>query len=158
MKTIQTKSGDILLVEIPEDAYDFEFLTSKRHLRYKTKQFNHITGAQNSIDVPLYVNSVSNLAFEILGKFSELGDKVFEEFVSTLPNEICTQEFNEYPIYEDFSNIFEDYLETNKWVYDSSGVCYYGYKTAKESFKSLCKSQGIEDDLDNYLIIKKYVS
>jgi len=28
-------------------------------------------------------------------------------------------------------------------------------KLTKESFQSLCKSQGIEDDLDNYLIIKK---
>jgi hypothetical protein len=74
--------------------------------------------------------------FEILDKFSQLEDKDLEEFVH----------------FEDlgYPNGWEDYY--SKFCTAGSEYCL---NTAKESFQSLCKSQGIEDDLDNYLIIKK---
>lgn len=41
MKQIKTKSGNILCVEVPKDAEDFELISQNYYLRYKTKGFNH---------------------------------------------------------------------------------------------------------------------
>ena len=106
MKTIQTKSGEILLVE-----------------EFNSVIINGVTYTQQFC--PEYDLSEK---YEFIGKFSELTDEVFEEFV-----ELVSTVF------------YKDYIAIN----------FSALNSAKLSFQSLCKSQGIEDDLDNYLIIKK---
>lgn len=149
MKAIQTKSGKILLVKIPEDTswwrIDINNLGD-----YLTKELNlnqqFLSYGKSSI---ILSEKVNNIVFanpdnfflpegnwEIFGKFSELEDNDLEEFVEG-------KRFN-----EDYAAlVYKDYLlkENNVRNY---------FISAKSSFESLCKSQGIEDNLDNYLIIK----
>ena len=97
---VKTKSGELLLVRIPEDTTWW-----------------------------VITNDLPEGYWEILGRFSELKNEVFKEFVETR-SKLFYRDYTEPP--------------ESKWL----------MPTAKQSFQSLCKSQGIDDDLDNYLIIK----
>jgi hypothetical protein len=69
---------------------------------------------------------------EVIGKFSELKDKDLKEFVDSsihLSGDV---------MYRDYS--FEEWEDCT---------------TVQDSFISLCKSQGVEGNLNNYLIIKR---
>ena len=121
MKTIQTKSGEVLLVKVPENAYEFRLL--KSYIAYKYCETEEVVHVKNY--------SINSKEFICIGKFSELKDEGFEEFV----------EWSEFD--EGVKQYFNDIQDC------------WNCKSAKESFQSLCKSQGIEDDLSNYLIIKK---
>jgi hypothetical protein len=151
MKTIQTKSDEILLVKVPEDTTWWEIIKNNMgEFITKTLNLNQMFlkyGKHSNI----MGKSVPNIIYcapknfylpkgnwVIVGKFSELEDNDLEEFVEKHPN-----------IY------YKDYMvdiiskAINGWTSN------WAMLTAKESFDTLCKSQGIEDDLDNYLIIKK---
>ena len=150
MKTIQTKSGEVLLVKVPEDARNF-WLNFDEVCFKKDKGFGSIKRSdcfhENYQDTLSYTH-------KIVGKFSELKDKSFEEFVfqwgQNMPRDIV-----------DFSILgYSDIVKIDK----NHNLCYKDYLdnfnnnytlTSKESFQTLCRSQGIEDNLDNYLIIKK---
>jgi len=127
MKTIQTKSGEILLVKVPGDIFDFE-LSWFDSIRGKNKKGEYVR---------IHAFEEDNLSLEIVGKFSELKDKDFEDFVEKGKSNICYRKFGHYG--------YKHYTEEK----------YSTALSAKASFKTLCKSQGIEDDLSNYLIIKK---
>lgn len=137
MKTIQTKSGEVLLVKVPEDARNF-WLNFDEVCFKKDKGFGSIKRSdcfhENYQDTLSYTH-------KIIGKFSELEDKSFEEFVE----------------YEDFFDDFEGWRHFKSYLpedrLDFINSCCL--ETPKESFQTLCRSQGIEDNLDNYLIIKK---
>ena len=72
-------------------------------------------------------------------KTSEISEDLACKCVETLPDAVAVDEIDDYPIYEDWSHIYEDYSETNSWGCDYSGIKYYGVKTAKESILSACK-------------------
>ncbi len=110
MKTIQTKSGELLLVKIDSQLY---FI------------FDNIEARIMSF--------LGKFDYQRVGRFLELEDKDFEEFV----------DYYQLPI-----GVYRNYIGG----LDDAWNCG---NSAKESFQSLCKSQGIEDDLNNYLIIKK---
>jgi hypothetical protein len=139
MKTIQTKSGEILLVKVPEDVTWWEIFENVMG-EFLTKTFDNQMflqfGRHTTImgqSVPNVLCGVFNLpkgVWSMIGKFSELEDGVFEEFVESVRLNV-------------------------KYYKDYSTFSHFGFRLAKESFISLCKSQGIEDDLNQYLIIKK---
>jgi len=133
MKTIQTESGEVLLIQIPEKYLRIKNIDYPDWYLYDAIIDTEIVilyGKSGTLEERITIKEpFKNL--KLLGKFSELKNKVFEEFVD-----------------KPFRNEF--YLDYN------ADINYmYELKTAKESFQSLCKSQGIEDDLNNYLIIKK---
>lgn len=69
MKTLKTESGEILVVGVPKDAYEFRFSLKKEgHLIYRQ-------GKLRADFIQLDKN------YEIIGKLSELTDEDCEEFV-----------------------------------------------------------------------------
>ena len=89
---------------------------------------------------------------KILGKFSELRDEDFKEFVLQWGQDMSKDIINSVVL--GFSDIIK---------VDENGLYYKDYLdninnnytlTVKESFQSLVKSQGLDGNLDNYLIIK----
>jgi hypothetical protein len=154
MTAIQTKSGEVLLVKVPEDVnwWDIientlgDFIIKTRGLPHQFLEYgttSKVLGKE--VNNVFYYDPDSFFlpkgSWKIIGKFSELEDKDFEEFVD----------------YEDFFDDFEEWRYFKSYSpedkLDFINSCCL--ETPKESFISLCHSQGIEDDLDNYLIIKK---
>lgn len=139
MKTIQTKSGEILLVKVPELAFYFDWNYCKKNYDdFNNPRIQIYWETEDDRVGGIITNFKFAGEFEIVGKFSELKDEVFEEFVETHSSVdigLVT------PRFVKFYKYYETVLE----------YCY----TSKVSFISLCKSQGIEDDLSNYLIVKK---
>jgi hypothetical protein len=133
MKTIQTKSGELILIKVPDNAYNFRLYGDKEGI-------DDILMWDIEYDYNLHGVWLEKSRCEIVGKFSELEDKIFDEFVDYS---------TDTPFSRVNGGLYCDY-EAAK-----NGTKYYMCITAKESFQSLCKSQGIEDDLSNYLIIKK---
>ena len=147
MKTIQTKSGEILLVKVPEDTTWWkitknsmgEFITKTLGLNQMFLQYGkHSSIMGKSVPNTVYYAPkdfyLPKGNWEIVGKFSELKDEIFEEFV-------------DFALHEGRScNVYRNYLKLAR---------NYILSSSKDSFKCLCESQGIDDDLSNYLIIKK---
>ncbi len=151
MKTIQTKLGELLLVKVHKDVYNFEL----DYHNYFPQVFVNFKTKIGVLDLPLTDgNNLDNSKFKIIGKFSQLEDKDFEEFVFQWGQNMSRDIVN-------FCILgYSDIVKIDK----NNNLCYKNYLdnfnnnytlTPKESFISLCKSQGIEDNLDNYLIIKK---
>lgn len=123
MKTIQTKSGEILLVKVPEDAKKWK-ISATNYVCWLIDKWWQLDPTRLDEDFD----------WKIIGKFSELKDEVFEEFI-------------DFALHRGHScNVYRNYLKLAR---------NYILSSAKDSFKCLCESQGIEDDLSNYLIIKK---
>jgi hypothetical protein len=140
IKTIQTKSGKLLLIKVPKLSFYFDWKTNSDFDEFITIYCETEDGWVHNFKTEF----TSPNQFEIIGKFSELEDKDFEEFV----------EFDDVSgdfIPHKFKIAFKNYNLQYEFEDDER---YYCFVKAKESFQSLCKSQGIEDDLDNYLIIK----
>jgi hypothetical protein len=152
MTTIQTKSGEVLLVKVPEDVNWWniientlgDFIIKTRGLPHQFLEYgttSKVLGKE--VNNVFYYDPDSFFlpkgSWKIIGKFSELKDKDFEEFVELKSK------------YLDRS-VYKDYTDYSKGQHTNNAYCI---RTAKESFISLCHSQGIEGDLDNYLIIKK---
>lgn len=129
MKTIQTKSGKVLLIKIPENATDFK-ISNTNYLCFLIEN--------NWEASPPRLQDDS----KILGKFLELKDKDFEKFIEFKLKTIYPEKFKPFTI-GGYRN------------YEVYGNPYYNIKSAKKSFQTLCKSQGMEDDLNNYLVIEK---
>lgn len=123
MITLQTKSGEVLLVEVPGDSYNFEIIDNDGLI------FDSVS-EEAKTSQPWGFRDLSKGRYELIGKFSELEYEVFEEFVESIRLNV-------------------------KYYKDYSTFSHFGFRSAKDSFQSLCKYQGIEDDLSNYLIIKK---
>ena len=143
MKEIQTKSGDILCLEVPDDVTWWEsienilgsFLTKVLDLPQYFLQYGKVNEKGYS---QVYYNSdnfyLPKGKWNIIGKLSELIDEDCEEFVELLP-----------------SNMYKNY----KWPEDK--VRLTGIQpinaTAKGSFISLLESEGIDTSRE-YLVIK----
>jgi len=126
---------DLILIKLPKDATWWEikklidtsdgFIARILNLSENTIRFGIRNGLFYSPD-NFYLPDGN---WEIVGKFNELKEEDFEEFVKN----------------------------KNQWVYfdytQTSELNMLG--TAKESFISLCRFNKIEDDLNDYLIIKK---
>jgi hypothetical protein len=134
MKTIQTKSGELILLKVPEDADRFSLSNLKWEdctvIFYWTALIQKHHNGTNCFSRELI--SIPRGGYNIVGKFSELKDKALEEFVKM----------------GSYTTTFWNYITNDNHKSNQ-------FSSAKESFQSLCKSQGIEDDLSNYLIIKK---
>ena len=143
MKEIQTKSGKILCLEVPDDVTWWEsienilgsFLTKVLDLPQYFLQYGKVNEEGYS---QVYYNSdnfyLPKGKWNIIGKLSELIDEDCEEFVELLP-----------------SNMYKNY----KWPEDK--VRLTGIQpinaTAKESFISLLESESIDTSRE-YLVIK----
>lgn len=126
MKEIVTKSGKILVVEVENTSRFFDIWSEdgKVYLNYSI-----FLGEWCEEQVVLPITNSKNY-FEIVGKLSELTDKNCEEFVKKMP----------------FS--FSDrYLLYIPYLYSPEHT-----DSAKESFISLLKSEGI-DTSKEWLII-----
>lgn len=154
MKEITTKSGKLLLVKVPDNC-----------LRIQTVDFPSWYLYDNIFDTELVILYGKSGTCEeridikhnyrdlrLLGKFSELKDNDFEEFVLQWGQDMNKDIINSVVL--GFSDIIK---------VDENGLYYKDYLdninnnytlTVKESFESLVKSQGLDGDLDNYLIIK----
>lgn len=122
MKTVQTKAGELFMLEMPADGMITHSVS--------------IAGGK-SVDFTLKFNPYCDLhsSLKVIGRYSELEDKDLEEFVEN--------DGDSYGVwYRNYCNKIDNTLP-------------YSLETIKESFRSLCKFHGIEDDLDNYLIIKR---
>ena len=126
MKEIQTKSGEILIVEVPEDAYDIRFIPTG-DLIYKITDKPY----QSLFNV---MKGRTSIRCELIGKLSELTDKDCEEFVELTP-----------------TGLFKLYNWSKEKV-DELGIQPVTY-SAKDSFISLLQSENI-DVSKEYLIIK----
>lgn len=144
MINIKTTNSELILIKLPKDATWWQICKipdtsngliakalniSGNILRYG--KHSKILGTLEP-NVLIYDPDNSYLPegnWEIVGKFNELKDEDFEEFMKT----------------------------KNQWIYfdytKNSELNMLG--TAKESFISLCRFEKIEDDLSDYLIIKK---
>ncbi len=120
MRTIQTKSGELLLVKVPEEAYLIAPIDNPK-FKYSIRFVNCPE-----------IHFIKYNELNSLGKFSQLKNEDLEEFVDS------STHLSGDVMYRDYT--FEEWEDC---------------ATVQDSFISLCKSQGIEDDLDNYLIIKK---
>lgn len=145
MKQIKTKSGEILIAEVPEDI-DLDTLS------YSTSQDLHLLTATGK-DVDIYCNNIPDI--KLIGILSELTDKDCEEFVeNTVRCNNCNWEDC-----EDNLKTFVDMSEhIGKEIYYYKGCpnCEtddYLMDISKESFVSLLKSEGI-DTSKELLIIK----
>lgn len=143
MKEITTKSGKLLLVKVtPNCEYDLD----------KALYFSLYNLTLGRSEMTLSNPNLNCRDLEILGKFSELKDDDFEEFVLQWGQDMNKDIINSVVL--GFSDIIK---------VDENGLYYKDYLdninnnytlTVKESFQSLVKSQGLDDNLDNYLIIK----
>jgi hypothetical protein len=150
MKTIQTKAGELLLIKVPELAFYFDWKIKSGFDESIIIYYETEDGRAGHINTDLLAWD----KFEIINKFSQLEDKDLEDLVEQYnPNDqsMFTRQV-----------IFGEGLSVLVFPNGRFGFRNYMYLYAnnyslnvKESFQSLCKSQGIEDDLDNYLIIKK---
>lgn len=134
MKKVQTKSGNILCIEIPEDAYDFEEITDQSEIPYKSAIQYFIkcvkTGYPQGESVTIGQN------FKIIKKLSELTEEDCGEFVELTNTGL-------YKIY--------DWSEKKVNELGIQPVTNF----AKKSFLSLLESEGI-DTSKEYLIIRLY--
>lgn len=124
MKKLQTKAGEILIVEVPENI-DLDTLS------YSTSQDLHLLTTDRK-DVDVYCGNI--LDIKILGKLSELTDKDCDEFVEVTGGKLNNTGLE-----------YRDYM--------SSEDSYNYYDNSKGSFISLLQSEGI-DTSKELLIIK----
>jgi len=143
---VQTKVGELLLVKVPEDATWWKLqdnnlppmLTEALDLNDQFLFYGkHRKILGKRVPSTIYYNPDSFCLlkgkWKIVGKFSQLKDRDLKKFVDVFWLIGAMTEQEGFKNYTDYS---------------------IGVKSAKESFQSLCKSQGIEDDLNNYLIVK----
>ena len=148
MKQIKTKSGNILCVEVPEDAYDFTIYENGVYFKPTIIQYT-IYGEINphpSVNFRTY-----NLKLKIINKLSELTDKDCEEFVL---------QYGEGGLKDVVNSIALGFSEIIKVSADGLGYRNYldnlnnNYTLKpKESFISLLQSEGIDTNKE-WLIIK----
>ena len=153
MKEITTKSGKLLLVKVPELTFYFDWAYCQKNYDFKNNPRIKIYWETKDDRVGgIITNFITANQFEILGKFSELKDEDFKEFVLQWGQDMSKDIINSVVL--GFSDIIK---------VDENGLYYKDYLdninnnytlTVKESFQSLVKSQGLDDDLNNYLIIK----
>ena len=123
MKKLKTQSNDLIIVEVPEDAYDFKIEVD--YLIYRDNKTS-IWNEGTPIQIP--DNS------KILGKLSELEDNELERFCHKMvQNDPPDQEIK-------FRGNWYNYLDYNK--YESS---------PKQSFISLLQSNGT--DINKELLV-----
>ena len=151
MKEITTKSGKLLLVKVPKLAFYFDWEYSKKNFEpdynSKIKIYWETLDERRGMIITNFTNSNQ---FEILGKFSELRDDDFEEFCEL--NNALKEAQKIFPR-KDLSI----HVDANNWKYTNylfPHDYYFGLQYAKDSFETLVKSQGLDDSLDDYLIIK----
>jgi hypothetical protein len=158
MKQIKTKSGEILIVEVPEDTTWWsiienklgDFTTKELDLPQQFLQYGKssiIFGKQVNNQVYYNPNSfyLPKGKWKIVGKLSELTDKDCEEFVEW---DDCSDDFDPNILKICYKNYigngeFEDSLEN------------WNISTAKESFISLLQSEGINTSNEDKLLIIK---
>ena len=149
MKEIQTKSGKILCVEIPEDTTWWQiiennlggFITETLGLNQQFLKYG-----KSSI---MFGKEVKNIVYynpdsfhlpegrwKIIGKLSELTDEDCEEFVEKLIDPYEKIVFLNYPKIDEVMRSFERI-------------------TAKESFISLLQSEGVDTSNEDKLLIIK---
>ena len=146
MKEITTKSGKLLLVKVPDAAFYFDW---KINSDFNNKVTIYCETRDDRV-INLYSEFTNPNQFEILGKFSELKDEDFEEFCEL--NNALKEAQKIFPR-KDLSI----HVDANNWKYTNylfPHDYYFGLQYAKDSFETLVKSQGLDDNLDNYLIIK----
>ena len=147
MEEIQTKSGKILCVEIPEDTVWWEIMENNLG-RFITETLNlnqqFLKYGKSSV---IFDKEVKNIVYynpdsfhlpkgrwEIVEKLSELTDKDCEEFCFKHP---ATLNYFNYRYHRHSEGIFSIHYEL----------------TAKESFISLLQSEGIDTNKE-HLILK----
>ena len=151
MKEIQTKSGKILCVEVPEDITWWElienntedFITNALSLGKWFLQYGKSsTIFGKKVNDIVYYNPENFYCCQhykeasIVGKLSELTDKDCEEFVEKHPN-IAYRDYTASTLSK----------AINEWTVN------WNKNSAKESFISLLESEGV-DTSKEYLIIK----
>lgn len=145
LKQIDTINGTIIVVEVPEDAYDFFIHISSimgRTVENKLTTFYK----EDCFDLP----NCWQMTYKILGKLSELSEEECTKFVefknisSPCQCEICGYDVD---CYRDYVNQTDDDWENNP-VADR-------LHTAKESFISLLQSHGVDISKNNILILEK---
>jgi hypothetical protein len=129
MKQIKTKSGNILVIEVPEDIKDYEKLEwYKRYVDFVMHPIKDYGIFKDN-------NPYNSL---ILGKLSEITEDDCKEFVEKANDELL--DIND--------NHWEDYTKTY-WEDD--------LPTAKQSFISLLQSEGINTSNEEELLIIKTI-
>ena len=137
MNKIKTQSNDLIIIEIPEDFYNYEIeargwslIHGAVYLLYaKTPNGKKDWNRVFILDHKPYNED----KYKILGKLSELEDKDFEKFVEFIPHR------------ESDYNLYRNYLKLAK---------NYILGSAKQSFTSLLQSNGIETENKDYLIVE----
>jgi len=144
MINIKTTNSELILIKLPKDATWWKidkmpdtpdnFIAQALGISGNVFQYGKHYKMFGILEPNIFIYDPDNSYlpegnWEIVGKFNELKDEDFEEFMKT----------------------------KNQWIYfdytKNSELNMLG--TAKESFISLCRFEKIEDDLSDYLIIKK---
>ena len=141
MIEIDTKAGKILLVEIPDEVFVNANIDYPDWHLYDTifdTELVVMRPPKGTSDYTVSIKYPFN-KLSLLGKFNELSDKDLEPFIE----------------FEDFENDFEGWRHYKSYLPEDkceliNSCCL---ETIRESFISLCESQGVEIN-DNYLIIK----
>ena len=130
-KEIETENGRILVIEVPEDAYDFEL----DYVNYTPQVFVNYGTKKGTLDFPLTDgNNLDNLKFKILGKLSELSEEECSRFVEFYKSE----------------KVYRNYVGLLDQAWDCGN-------SAKKSLISLLQSHKINvTDLNTILLIQKY--
>ena len=133
---MQKINEKLIAVEVPEDAYDFEWTTNQSVIPYipelsyfvKCKTTGYPQGESINIGFP----------FNILGKLSELSEEECKRFVQFKSLKLLNVEAG----HKGFMN----YKKSN------SEATYFTLDTAKESLISLIQSQGIDTSKELLII------
>ena len=136
IQELNTKAGKLLVVEVPEECkYNLGISTNN-------KVFGDTNDSANWNEFSIQLPKGKH---KILGKFNELEDKDFEEFVDiTHKGGIDIIEGSNLKSLK----IYKNYPTSECGIYDR-----VGYYTAEDSFTSLAKSQNI-NLTDNSLLIR----
>lgn len=149
MINLKTTNSDLILIKLPKDATWWKieklvdtpdgFIAKTLSLSENTFRFGTSDGLFYSPD-NFYLPDGN---WEIIGKFNELKDENFEPLVDFKKYEQLDKNGSPLIMWKDYEYIFDNECEL------------FDYDTAKQSFKSLCRYYNLEDDLSDYLIIKK---
>ena len=149
MINIKTNNSELILIKLPKDAiwWKIDKLPDTTNnfiaktLNIKSQIFKY--GLKDGVYFDPSNLYLPEGSWEIVGKFNELKDEDFESLVSFKNYNTLNKDESPLIMWEDYECIFDN--EGNLFSFD----------TAKQSFKSLCRFYNLEDDLNNYLIIKK---
>lgn len=135
MKETDIQSGIYLFIEIPDDAYDIKLSDNNG--------FNYSIKSSKECFVKCFDDKNINNKFEIISTIKNITEMQCKKIVQRYDFQYPNRQGNSFSGYLNYEYTIKYHEEV-----------LFDYSTAKESFKSLVRKQGLNIE-KNYLIVKK---